>query len=353
MLFNKIIGQDQVKRILTTLFEQKHFPPLLFVGPKGVGKRTTAINFAQIINCPEQSDIIQNQCQRCQQIGNLTHPDIKMLFPIPTGISSESDETKILQEVGNNLQSYALGQIKPPIPSTSLIPIRMIRWIKQEMAFKPMVSRYKIIIILNIEKMNQEAANAFLKTLEEPQQETVFILTTERIFSLLPTIRSRCQTIRFSSIDYGLIMQYLIMHKNISEPEAKLAATIAEGSLRKALDYLFNQETFLPHQELVKLLDRTQISSLESLKTITDMEYDTINPEKIISHFIFIYRNALQSKLSIPCSYDTDIVKKITKTFSVEQITSKISYLLNVLRDTETHLNKKLFLFSILSKVRF
>ncbi|MEO0075665.1 MAG: hypothetical protein ABIK31_06120, partial [candidate division WOR-3 bacterium] len=156
MLFNKIIGQELPKSILSRLFEQKHFPPLLFVGPKGVGKRTMAINFAQIINCPQPTDIETNDCQRCRQISNLNYLDVKLIFPIPqkrtkstfrpfiesdsseetsfTSVIAITEEEQVkeyekvqnaLSYIGQNLSDYALDKIRPDLPSTNFHPIEI------------------------------------------------------------------------------------------------------------------------------------------------------------------------------------------------------------------------------------
>lgn len=353
VLFPKILGQEHAKKILSALYERKHFPPLLFIGPKGVGKRTVAINFAQVINCPSTNDINLNQCQRCQQFGNLVHPDIKIIFPVSTSNSTDANESKAFEEIADSTPLFAIGQLKPFLPTTNLIPIKVIRWLKQEMAYKPLVSPFKVIIILNADKMNIQAANAFLKTLEEPQEQTLFILTTERLSNILPTIRSRCQTIRFSTLSKDVIIEYLIKEKQISAVNAKLAAEISEGSLRKAVDFHYQSEEFLPIPDLLNLCDHSQKSSLESLNIMTNFDTESVSSEKLIISFLFVYRKALQFKLSIPMFYNTEIIKKISSVLTIEQIISRISLLLNMLNDAEIHLNKKLFLFSILSAVRF
>lgn len=357
MLFSKIVGQDNAKRILSRLYEKKHFPPLLFVGPKGVGKRTTAITFAQIINCPDVSDADKNDCPRCQQIGNLVHSNIKLLFPTATANSSDSDEssddTKAINEIMKNISQFALGQIRPNLPSTNLIPIKLIRWLKQEMAYKSFVGDYKIIIILDADRMNQESANAFLKTLEEPQQQTQLILITERFYKIIPTIRSRCQTIRFFALSQDDIVKYLTQNNQITQTEARIAAEVAEGSLRKAIYFSSHSEDFLPSSSVLKLFDQSQTHLLESLNTLMNLDTASITPEKIIRDLLFIYRKSLQLKLNIPVSYDHELIRKISSTFDSEQIINRISILLNLLTDAELNLNKKLFLFSIHSAVRF
>jgi len=359
MLFSKIIGQSNPKKLLTKLYEKKHFPPLLFAGPKGIGKRTTAINFAQIINCPESSDLDINQCPRCQQIGSLVHSNIKLIFPISPASSSDSDETKesvetrAFKEIMKNTPLFALGQTRPILPSTSLIPIKLIRWLKQEMAYKSFVGDNKIIIILDADKMNQESANAFLKTLEEPQAQTLLILITERINKIIPTIRSRCQTIRFSALSQDLIIDYLINQKQLPPNDARLAAEIAEGSLRKAIEFSFNADDFMPSLDVMKLFDQTQTHQLESLNTLLNIDTDDYPAEKIIRDLLFIYRKALQLKLNFAVSYQDDLITKINNKFNQEQITSRITILLNLLNDAEINLNKKLFLFTIQSALRF
>lgn len=358
MLFSKILGQEQPKQILTALYEKKHFPALLFTGPKGIGKRTTAINFAQIINCATTGDVDINQCARCQQIGNLIYPDIKVLFPIASSGKSDSsnvtdsDDNKFLDEIGKNINSFALGQSRPYLPASNIIPIRIVRWLKQEMSYKPLIGQYKIIIILDADRMNKEAANAFLKTLEEPQPQTIFILTTERISRIIPTIRSRCQTIRFFKLPKDLIIQQL-KNNNISDSDAKLAAEVAEGSLRTALDFQYHNIDFLPDTELLSIFDRSKSSALESLNFIINNDPEAKVIEKLIIGLLFIFRKSLQVKLQIPVEYNNEIIKTITSTLTTEQIVQRISILLNVLNDTELHLNKKLSLFTILSNIRF
>lgn len=372
MLLNKIIGQENAVRILTALYNQKHYPPLLFYGPRGVGKRTTAISFAQLINCPIPTDLTFNQCQRCQQIGNLTSFAIKLVFPIATrqsrsSISDYQSEdgsvatlTKESQKalsaielIGENLSKYALGQIRPATYATNYHPIEIMHWLRTEMAYKPIIGSNKVIIIIDADRMRPDAANALLKTLEEPQKDTLFILTTERLANILPTIRSRCQVVRFSYLAKSTITDYLINKKNISPQLAQLAAEVADGSLRKAIDFCDQADDFLIPDEILQLFDQNRTSSLLAIQKLLNLETETYPVDKIITSLLFIYRKALQLKLSIPVSYQKEIIKKIATDLTIEQITSRIGWLLNILNDIEINLNRKLLLFSIYSAVRF
>lgn len=383
MPFSNIIGQQHAKSILEKLIQQRHFPPLLFVGPKGVGKRTTAINFAQIINCPESDDIEINQCLRCRQIGNLTNLDIKLLFPIPqkrskvsikisngsdrespltdarypgfttdvTNLEKEKTQTA-LAYLGEHISDYALGKTRPDLPVTNYHPIEIIYWLKTEMSYKPVIGRNKIVIIVEADRMRSETANALLKTLEEPQQDTLFILTAERIASILPTILSRCQIIRFQGLSSEQIIYYLTAHRNIPKQKAGIAATLCVGSLRKALLFVENEDAFLPNPKLIRILDREQVSPSETLQEISRNEFEEFSAEKIISALIFVYRSAMLQRLNLDSFYESVVTKKIVATLTLEQIANRILFLLNALNDANLNLNKKLYLFSILTAVR-
>lgn len=383
MLFSSIIGQEHAKSILSNLVQKRHFPPLLFIGPKGVGKRTTAINFAQIINCPEKKDVSENQCLRCKQIGNLNNFDVKLIFPIPqrkaknlTKLAPNTDDDTLrsdmpwsnaivnsydqekektqnaLTHIGENISNYVLGKIRPELPATNYHSIDIIHWLKSEMSFKPVINNNKVIIIVDADRMRHDAANALLKTLEEPQQDTLFILTAERISNILLTIRSRCQVIRFASITKEQITQYLVSKKQISEKDAQFAATIAGGNLRKALLFIEHKDAYLPDPHLIELIDRAQTNPIDILNEITSNKYEQMQPESIISSLLFIYHNALYEKINVDNLYKSEIIVKIKKSLTINEIITRISFLLNALNDATINLNKKLYLFSVLTAVR-
>lgn len=360
-LFPKIIGQFQAKRILTALYQHQHFPALLFAGPKGVGKRTAAINFAQIINCTTPDDIDKNQCLRCQQIANLNHPEIKILFPVaPVSQSEDKDEKdsskgleRIFREIEENLSLYAIDQMRPNLPANYTISIQVIRWIKQEMAYKPIVGKYRVIIIINADRMTNEAANAFLKTLEEPQQQTLFILTTERLPYIIPTIRSRCQIIRFTPIAKELIIEYLVKTKHIPLSEAEICAELSEGSLRKALEFYTNPEQFLPSADMIRLVDTSLVPNEKLLWQIINKNLEDFHVEPWLNALLFLYRKALQLKLTQSSIYTNEIVENIARKLSTDEIVNRIAFIIQSLQDADLYLNKRLYFFSIMNSVRF
>ncbi len=169
MALEDIIGQEKAIGMLLGIMNRHRIASsYLFSGESGIGKKTTAINFAKALNClhkavssGESTDAC-DECDSCLKIAAGTHPDIILLSP---------EERQIR--------------------------IEEIRIIDDALSFKPFEGRKKVVIVDDAETMNLAAANAFLKTLEEPPEDSVIILISSRPDLLLPTIRSRCSRINF------------------------------------------------------------------------------------------------------------------------------------------------------------
>jgi len=204
LLFNEIIGQEKaiafLRRVATN---DKIASAYLFAGIQGIGKTTTAVAFALLLNCtePENEDGC-GKCTSCRRILDGNHPDIILV---------DLDEEK-----------KAIG-------------INQIREINRQLAFAPVLGRYRVFIIDPAETMTLEAANAFLKSLEEPPAGTIFILTVRDPKELLPTIVSRCQRVPFKPLPSGEIANWLAKERSMDEEAAQILARLSEGSLGTAL----------------------------------------------------------------------------------------------------------------------
>lgn len=217
--FSKIIGQDRVVQFLKQVMAGEKLPhAYLFVGISGVGKTTTALALTRAINCQEVgSEEGCGQCPSCRQVMSGNFPDLEQ-------IESEGNRIKINQ----------------------------IRQLSRTFGFKPVSGKYRVSIIKNADRMTEEAANAFLKTLEEPPEGNILILQVKEPLDLLQTIVSRCQKVSFRPIPVQLISDWLKDRKQLDEEQALLLAKLSEGSLGRALqmgegdflemrqDYLFN-----------------------------------------------------------------------------------------------------------------
>ena len=201
-LFPDILGHENVKRGLIHATQTGHMHhAFLFVGSEGIGKGLLGKAFIQAWLCEHTTSEKLARCKichNCKRIANTSHPDF----------------IEIIEE-------------------SATIKIDTIRELQKRLAFPPFESARRFVMIHDIHKMQDAAANCLLKTLEEPEEHTTFILITSQIQRLLPTIISRCQVVRFAPFSVDEISHYLIEHGVSPEISGQLA-TLSDGSLSMA-----------------------------------------------------------------------------------------------------------------------
>ena len=240
-MFKKIIGQSRATGILKRAVDtDKTANSYLFFGPDGVGKFTAALYFGMAVNC---SAVHEKRpcgiCPSCKKFLGFSHPDFIFLFPTPNWEMSTDGSLK-KEKFLKEYEEYISNKIKTPWKEflfTGNIEIRInsIRMLERRINLSPNEAIHKICIIENAEMMNINTANAFLKTLEEPPDDTIIILTSSNPNALLPTILSRCQKIPFSAIHKKFLEKELEDKRFIENYAAKMFARIANGSMEKAL----------------------------------------------------------------------------------------------------------------------
>jgi DNA polymerase-3 subunit delta' len=166
MALKDVIGHEKALHILFRTIQKNRIPSAyLFAGESGIGKRFAALNLTKALNCEESAVDACDACPSCHKIENGIHPDILLI-----------------------------------LPENNKIRIDEIRSIDQFLSLKAFEGRKKVIIVDDAETMNQYAANAFLKTLEEPPEDSLIILISSNPERLPNTIRSRCQKIHFAPL---------------------------------------------------------------------------------------------------------------------------------------------------------
>lgn len=176
---------------------------LLFEGPRGVGKRAVAIELAMRVNCTSPPEVRPcGECPTCKAIAAGTHPDVVALEP--------------------DLEK-----------ASRAIPIEAIREIIRQSQYHRYGARRRFVIVDPAEAMQEPAANALLKTLEEPPPGTGFVVITHNPRSLLPTILSRCQRIRFGAVPIDEIRTWLAA-RGLANADA--AARLSHGCPGRALE---------------------------------------------------------------------------------------------------------------------
>lgn len=275
MAWQAIIGQQRVKNILGRAIAEKRIAhAYCFWGAEGIGKDALALEFAKVMNCeqpcPNENGILEacGTCKSCLQASHLQHPNIQFIFSLPAAKSSSGSEkdgamgvSPILKLSDDQIQliqeQLRIKATNPyhnmTIPNAAQIRIASIREVKKQISMSSSQPGRRFVIISEADSMNQEAANTFLKTLEEPTSQVTIILTTSRREQLLSTILSRCQQIRCDALFDEDIARALVAHHGIPLEEARLVARLADGSYSKATE-LLGEDLRQLRVEIVNLL---------------------------------------------------------------------------------------------------
>ena len=217
MSWSSIVGQDTVIEQLHRANERGLAHAYLFHGPNGVGKATVARELAKALFCtnPPQRFTACDRCPACQQVQAESHPDFYRV-------------------------------VKPEEKHD--LPVDTIRELTLQLGRRPANGPGKFAIIVDAHDMNDEAANCFLKTLEEPPSGCKLILLSTSADLMLPTIRSRCQAIHFRSLKDDALCEVLRRH-NVPEDRHEMLTAIADGSPGQAL--ALNDDAY---QEFLKVI---------------------------------------------------------------------------------------------------
>ena len=193
--FTKGIIQDRIKSFFVKGIENNRLAhAYLFYGEAGRGKAAFAFELAKALNCSGSDSCPCNVCPSCIKINNLSHPDLQYIFPISKQIKTEIISYAFKQKAKNPYSSIDIEGHKN-------IPIEKIRELKNEAKYAPNEAKMRFFIIDGCEYFSREAANSFLKLLEEPPESLMIILITNDRMALMDTIRSRCQPVFFPAFN--------------------------------------------------------------------------------------------------------------------------------------------------------
>ena len=241
---DEIPGQERVKQILNNFLQSKSIPhAFLFTGIDGVGKDNTAIQFAKAL----VTNLSSKEAEKASKlIKQLQEPYIKLIFPLPRG-KNETDSSSPTEKLSQDEIELIREQIdtkaenpfhKILIPKANSIKINSIRDIKKFLSMDYNEIGYRFVIIIDAHLMNEESQNALLKSLEEPPEKVIFILTTPFISKLRSTIISRCWKINFDPLSEDELINILINYFEVDKTTATEVAPFAMGSVRYALNLI-------------------------------------------------------------------------------------------------------------------
>lgn len=258
---SSIIGHQQIIRMLKNSVQRERVAhAYLFMGPAGIGKHTVAQGFARLLLCetPGKEEAC-GDCRACRQIDSGNHPDLHLLGP-----------------------------------AGATIKIEQIRELQRQVQYKPFQATRHVFIIEKAEAMTQEAANGFLKTLEEPGSQTVFILLSDQPYGLLPTILSRCQQLQFRPLSNQEISKGLVTLGKAEVEQAQAVAPLAGGSLGRALKLTGGEEQWPLRAKALSWLQRLpHMGQYQALQAAEELANDRHEAVECLEIMLLWFRDLL------------------------------------------------------------
>ncbi len=307
MAWSDVLNQVTAVRMLRgALASDRVAHAYLFHGPPGVGKRALAIEFARALQCIRGEDEACGACKPCDKVRRLIHPDVRIMLPLPSDATPDDvvawNRTIVEQPYTTIDYTYRSSKTASKASSNKL-PFFHIARIQNELrplvSLPPVEGRFKVIIMTDSDRLRLEATNAFLKLLEEPTKQTVFILTTSRQDLLLPTIVSRCQRVGFATLPAKVIASALTKNEGIPAEEAHALSRMADGSHSRALE-LAQSEDLMEDRKFV--LQFMRISAVQS----------TLKQAALIDTLTGFGRERVKRILRLALSWIRDLILKST-----------------------------------------
>lgn len=270
MPWDEILDQSDVINVLRgAVATQRIAHAFLFHGPPGVGKRAVALEFTRTLQCETGTDEACGTCRPCDKVKRLIHPDVQVLLPQPSDASIEDVQAR-LQRLAE--QPYAVvdfarrPSLNDPGVASNKQSFYHVARIKEELwpslHYNPVEGRYQVVIMIDADLLRVEAANAFLKLLEEPGPRTIFILTSHRPDLMLPTILSRCQRVGFTVLALESVERALREQDGVEAASAAILARMADGSYSHARELAGNEDLMDDRALLVDFLRQSYVMNI-------------------------------------------------------------------------------------------
>ena len=361
MPFRNYHGNERIVTALRGMLARRRVPhALLFAGPRGMGKFTLALMFAQAANCERlaaEGDFC-GECAACLKIGELAGPAPL----VERGLESRgaSPDAATVERVPLILQSHPDVWLLVPDPvrlrnpvARPVLRLGQLRAVQRAAQFVP-AARRRIFLLEGAETMTEAHSNAFLKILEEPPETTTLVLLTAQPESLLPTIRSRCLQFFFAPLSEGDVEQVLEEHRKMAPAARRLAAQLSRGCPGAALS-LDIEESRRLRREALELVERvaaardfTQVFQLTGQLT----KGEGMGFENLLELFYNLFHDLLDavSGVSTPALRNPDLqgeIKELASRVSAEWVARAVGRLDALSSGVRRNTNRQLGLDSM------
>ncbi len=365
-MFSQVIGQTDIKMRLISEARTGRIPhAVLFSGTPGCGKLALAVSYARYLLCqqPDEYDAC-GKCPSCKILAQYAHPDLHFTFPIIRYKNAESSVSDVyLDYWRQRLQTGLYFDLDDWLTDMkagnqqALIYSAEAGLIQRKLSLKSSLGGRKIMIIWMPEKMNAECANKILKLLEEPPEQTHFLMVSDEPEKILPTIISRTQQIEIKGIEYSCMVE--VLSKIYPEEQAKAAARNSGGSYTTALKSLDasqdNQLFFdlfvmlmrLSYQKKIKEM-RKWSEQIASMGRERQKNFLTYCQRLIRENFMYNFRHP---ELNYMTTSETDFAKKFARFVNERNVIKIMEELSNAQRDIEQNVNPKMVFFDFTLKM--
>lgn len=365
-MWNKIIGQTEViEKLKAIYFSNKIAHAYLFTGSDGVGKEAVAIEFAMLLNCPNATDTAEacGKCSSCKKISGFKSEYFQFICPMPAGKGEDKDEDPIeslstadFELYLEELQAKAANSYhRISLPNANYIRINSIRTITRKISLSAAEGAVKFFLLAEADKMRAESANALLKVLEEPPDDSILILTSSKYASLPQTITGRCQRIHFKELDSESIRKKLtndeLIAGKFSSDEIELACSLSNNSYTKTTELLsIGVKEF--RNDVVKYL-LALLSEKHSEIVAISRKVAGRNKKELVRAFLFLLavwiKDLMQSKhqQSTENISNTDLIQRL-QSFNKNFPSTEFYKALVEIENADFQINQNLNLPSIL-----
>lgn len=367
MKFAEVIGQEELKTKLIQMIDGNKVPhAMLLCGPQGCGKMAVALAMASYL-LGEKDTKGEEQTARQRNIAAMlerwNHPDLHFSFPVirPTGTSSEHKMTSddFIKEWKDMLCDGAYFNMDRWLTAMNAanqqaqIGVGESDLLIKKLSIKSSQGGYKVSIIWLPERMNGECANKLLKIIEEPPQQTIFIMVSEEPEKLLETIKSRTQRIDLKKIDNESVTKALIEKRLVSEEAARRIARVANGNWTKALEELDTGNENRQFLDMFILLMRLAYSrNIKELKKWSEAAagFGREKQKRMLVYFLrlirenFVY-NFRNAELNYMTQEEEDFARKFARFINEANVMEMADMTTKAIRDIGQNANAKIVFF--------